>query len=113
MPKSEGKVGLGTIVLSFLIALLAEVIPINVYQQVWVNVLGLPIIYLGYTFIGVIAVAGIGYFYVDSAKWKVNLIAVALFAGVDAVILLFYPDWFYTVFFASIISFILYKQNYR
>jgi hypothetical protein len=109
-----GKTGIGLeiIVLSFFIAAASILVLINLYMQIWVDYLGLPVEYLGYTFIGIIVVVGIGYFYIDSAKMKMNFIAIALFSGIDAVIILFVPNWFHMVFFALVLGLVLQKLDY-
>jgi hypothetical protein len=96
------KVGLGIIILSALIPTLSILLPINLWMQIWTEICLLPVAYLGYLFIGIVALVGIGYFYVDSAKVKINFAFVGLFAGIAAIIILFVPNWFYMVFFASI-----------
>jgi hypothetical protein len=93
-------VGIGMIALSALLPVLAILLPINLWMQIWTTILLLPLNYLGYLFIGVVVIAGVGYFYVNSAKIKVNFVFVMVFSGVAAVIILFVPDWFYWVFFA-------------
>jgi hypothetical protein len=101
MGKSKSS-GLEIIILCALVPCLAILFMINVWMQIWTNVLLLPVAYLGYTFIGIVAVVGVGYFYVDSGKMKLNFAFIALFAGIAAIIIFFVPNWFYMIFFASV-----------
>ena len=95
-------IGTILILLSALLPALAILLPLNLWIQIWTVILLLPLVYLGYLFIGIVILAGVGYYYVSSAKAKINLAFVALFAGVAAMIIIFCPNWFYMVFFASI-----------
>jgi len=101
MGKSKSS-GLLTIILCALVPALAILLLFNVWMQIWVSLLLLPVEYLGYLYIGIATLFGVTYFYVDSGKIKLNCAFVVLFIAIAAILILFCPNWFYLVFFASV-----------